>query len=189
MSYSSTLRENPNRARTRGLGRVGVPDGGVTCHFVHVREWERKLNDMVSFTAVFGGLCYFVVLGRFKNRFLINYPASDAANVTGRPGEIARWGHPSREVPIVSDETMPGRRCIFCIALYSQFLSWLWSVSLQDKGKLMDGLKHASNMLSELRTSMLSPKSYYELCILNLTSIFLSRVVVQMQHQRVISTE
>ena len=36
----------------------------------------------------------------------------------------------------------------------------------QDKGKLMDGLKHASNMLSELRTSMLSPKSYYELCIL-----------------------
>ncbi|PFX32322.1 vacuolar protein sorting-associated protein 35-like [Stylophora pistillata] len=32
-----------------------------------------------------------------------------------------------------------------------------------DKGKLMDGLKHASNMLSELRTSMLSPKSYYEL--------------------------
>ncbi|KXJ26873.1 Vacuolar protein sorting-associated protein 35 [Exaiptasia diaphana] len=32
-----------------------------------------------------------------------------------------------------------------------------------DKGKLMDGLKHASNMLSELRTSLLSPKSYYEL--------------------------
>jgi vacuolar protein sorting-associated protein 35 len=32
-----------------------------------------------------------------------------------------------------------------------------------DKNKLMDGLKHASNMLSELRTSLLSPKSYYEL--------------------------
>ncbi|XP_077983360.1 vacuolar protein sorting-associated protein 35-like [Glandiceps talaboti] len=32
-----------------------------------------------------------------------------------------------------------------------------------DKAKLMDGLKHASNMLSELRTSLLSPKSYYEL--------------------------
>ncbi|XP_046375462.1 vacuolar protein sorting-associated protein 35-like isoform X3 [Haliotis cracherodii] len=31
-----------------------------------------------------------------------------------------------------------------------------------DKGKLMDGLKHASSMLGELRTSMLSPKSYYE---------------------------
>lgn len=30
----------------------------------------------------------------------------------------------------------------------------------------MDALKHASNMLGELRTSMLSPKSYYELCIL-----------------------
>lgn len=38
--------------------------------------------------------------------------------------------------------------------------------SSQDKNKLMDALKHASNMLGELRTSMLSPKSYYELCIL-----------------------
>lgn len=28
----------------------------------------------------------------------------------------------------------------------------------------MDALKRASNMLGELRTSMLSPKSYYELC-------------------------
>lgn len=37
---------------------------------------------------------------------------------------------------------------------------------VQDKGKLMDGLKHASTMLGELRTSLLSPKSYYELCIL-----------------------
>lgn len=34
----------------------------------------------------------------------------------------------------------------------------------QDKNKLMDALKHASNMLHELRTSLLSPKSYYELC-------------------------
>ena len=33
-----------------------------------------------------------------------------------------------------------------------------------DKSRLMDGLKHASTMLGELRTSMLSPKSYYELC-------------------------
>lgn len=32
-----------------------------------------------------------------------------------------------------------------------------------DKGKLMEALKHASNMLSELRTSLLSPKTYYEL--------------------------
>lgn len=38
--------------------------------------------------------------------------------------------------------------------------------AFQDKNKLMDALKHASNMLGELRTSMLSPKSYYELCIL-----------------------
>lgn len=33
-----------------------------------------------------------------------------------------------------------------------------------DKNKLMDALKHASAMLAELRTSLLSPKSYYELC-------------------------
>lgn len=33
-----------------------------------------------------------------------------------------------------------------------------------DKYKLMDALKHASAMLAELRTSLLSPKSYYELC-------------------------
>ncbi|KAK9687129.1 Vacuolar protein sorting-associated protein 35 [Popillia japonica] len=32
-----------------------------------------------------------------------------------------------------------------------------------DKYKLMDALKHASAMLAELRTSLLSPKSYYEL--------------------------
>lgn len=35
-----------------------------------------------------------------------------------------------------------------------------------DKRKLMDALKHASTMLGELRTSLLSPKSYYELCML-----------------------
>lgn len=35
-----------------------------------------------------------------------------------------------------------------------------------DKDKLMDGLKYASTMLGELRTSLLTPKSYYELCIL-----------------------
>jgi len=32
-----------------------------------------------------------------------------------------------------------------------------------DKVKIMDALKHGSNMLGELRTSLLSPKSYYEL--------------------------
>lgn len=44
---------------------------------------------------------------------------------------------------------------------------------LQDKNKLMDALKHASNMLGELRTSMLSPKSYYELCILSSCKLFM----------------
>jgi len=28
----------------------------------------------------------------------------------------------------------------------------------------MDALKHCSDMLSELRTSFLTPKNYYELC-------------------------
>ncbi|KAI9310748.1 vacuolar protein sorting-associated protein 35 [Dichotomocladium elegans] len=32
-----------------------------------------------------------------------------------------------------------------------------------ENNKLMDGLKHCSNMLSELRTSQLTPKNYYEL--------------------------
>ncbi|KAL5248608.1 hypothetical protein ACHWQZ_G017700 [Mnemiopsis leidyi] len=32
-----------------------------------------------------------------------------------------------------------------------------------DKGQLMDGLRHATEMLNELRTSILMPKSYYEL--------------------------
>lgn len=32
-----------------------------------------------------------------------------------------------------------------------------------DQQSVMEGLKHAANMLSELRTSVLSPKNYYEL--------------------------
>lgn len=42
-----------------------------------------------------------------------------------------------------------------------------------DKNKLMEALKHASAMLAELRTSLLSPKSYYELCIYYLIIITL----------------
>lgn len=34
----------------------------------------------------------------------------------------------------------------------------------QDSDNLRDALKHASNFVSELRTSLLSPKHYYELC-------------------------
>ncbi len=36
---------------------------------------------------------------------------------------------------------------------------------LDSKGKLMDALKHASTFLAELRTSLLTPKQYYELYI------------------------
>lgn len=37
-------------------------------------------------------------------------------------------------------------------------------VQCLDNVRLMDGLKHASTMLTELRTSALGPKQYYELC-------------------------
>lgn len=40
-----------------------------------------------------------------------------------------------------------------------------------DNAKLMDGLKHASTMLTELRTSSLGPKQYYELCMESLKSV------------------
>lgn len=33
-----------------------------------------------------------------------------------------------------------------------------------DKNQLMEALKHAVQMLSELRTSLLTPKFYYRLC-------------------------
>jgi len=39
-------------------------------------------------------------------------------------------------------------------------------IVLQDQKKLMEALKHASTMIAELRTSLLSPKNYYDLCIL-----------------------
>lgn len=32
-----------------------------------------------------------------------------------------------------------------------------------DQQSVMEGLKHAANMLNELRSSVLSPKNYYEL--------------------------
>lgn len=34
-----------------------------------------------------------------------------------------------------------------------------------EEHRLMDALKHCSTMLAELRTSALTPKSYYELCM------------------------
>lgn len=33
-----------------------------------------------------------------------------------------------------------------------------------DRHEIMEGLKHASQMLGELRTSALCPKHYYKLC-------------------------
>jgi vacuolar protein sorting-associated protein 35 len=33
-----------------------------------------------------------------------------------------------------------------------------------DKNSLREALKHSSNMLCELRTSLLSPKNYFSLC-------------------------
>ena len=42
----------------------------------------------------------------------------------------------------------------------------------------MDGLKHCSNMLSELRTSALTPKNYYELCMYILFFYFIKRIYI-----------
>lgn len=43
-----------------------------------------------------------------------------------------------------------------------------------DKSRLMDALKCASTMLGELRTSLLSPKGYYELCKIKILIIQMS---------------
>ncbi len=51
-----------------------------------------------------------------------------------------------------------------CIIPFAHSEKSLRTPNQQDDGKLIDGLKHASTMLGELRTSLLSPKSYYELC-------------------------
>lgn len=45
-----------------------------------------------------------------------------------------------------------------------------------DRNELMEGLKHAAQLLCELRTSLLTPKFYYRLCDLfkpNLTNTLL----------------
>jgi vacuolar protein sorting-associated protein 35 len=59
-----------------------------------------------------------------------------------------------------------------------------------DQQSVMEGLKHAANMLGELRTSLLSPKNYYELRTKNknytfnpkLSFIFIDVVVVEELH-------
>lgn len=43
--------------------------------------------------------------------------------------------------------------------------------SLETRGKLMDALKHASLFLTELRTSQLTPKQYYELYMMVFDSL------------------
>ena len=43
---------------------------------------------------------------------------------------------------------------------------WSYFFLLQDSNNLRDALKFSAQMLSELRTSKLSPQKYYELCIL-----------------------
>lgn len=79
-------------------------------------------------------------------------------------------------IQVVKSQSFQMKRCLVGVDPYRKYhLSFVFvffsllpilNSQMQDKTKLMDGLKHASNMLSELRTSMLSPKSYYELCIL-----------------------
>lgn len=52
-----------------------------------------------------------------------------------------------------------------CLVYYCDYCYCVITVrQLQDKQRLMDGLKHASQMLGELRSSTLTPKYYYRLC-------------------------
>lgn len=56
-------------------------------------------------------------------------------------------------------------RVSFTFQCNSHYVQSFYMKRCLDQSKLMDALKHASNMISELRTSLLSPKHYYELCI------------------------
>ena len=40
-----------------------------------------------------------------------------------------------------------------------------------DNNKIMDAINHASLMVSELRTSLLNPQEYYQLCLFNVKKI------------------
>lgn len=42
----------------------------------------------------------------------------------------------------------------------------MFYVLVQDANNLREALKYSAEMLSELRTSRLSPQKYYQLCIL-----------------------
>lgn len=61
-----------------------------------------------------------------------------------------------------ADEALSGES--YCNSRLTISLTFTAYTLLQDAELLMDALKAASTMLSELRTSSLSPKSYYELC-------------------------
>jgi vacuolar protein sorting-associated protein 35 len=52
----------------------------------------------------------------------------------------------------------------FAFEFQSIWIRFSFSDSLQDSNNLRDALKYSAQMLSELRTSKLSPHKYYELC-------------------------
>jgi len=52
----------------------------------------------------------------------------------------------------------------FGFEFQSIWIRFSFSDSLQDSNNLRDALKYSAQMLSELRTSKLSPHKYYELC-------------------------
>ena len=72
------------------------------------------------------------------------------------------------QAEVVKAEANSMKRCfvssyIFLIYFYMLFITY--QTAFQDQNKMTDGLKHASNLLNEMRTSVLSPKSYYTLCM------------------------
>lgn len=54
---------------------------------------------------------------------------------------------------------------------------------LESKGKLLDAIKHASTLLAELRTSVLTPKQYYELYIAAFDALSYLSAFLKEDHQ------
>ena len=103
------------------------------------------------------------------NLICINCPKGYHLVAEEVEGEIKVTGNscPRGVTYAVNEMTNPLRTLTTTVAIKSQNCIRLPVISSKPlpKGKLMDALKHASTFLAELRTSLLSPKQYYELYI------------------------
>lgn len=67
---------------------------------------------------------------------------------------------------MVKQEAFYMKRSLVCFSLpfFFSFLILCFPSRNKDQENLTEALKHAASMISELRTSLLSPKNYYDLC-------------------------